>query len=871
MEKEKICIRGARTHNLKNIDVDINLESITCLTGPSGSGKTSLAFHTLLNESKRRFLNSFPTDVKFFWDIPQTVDVDVLAPVLPVWGLAQHNPVVGSRPAVIDHLDLLEKYQKLFAMFGKGTCSKHKVPYTKESPVERLFSALEDNKIPEDEAVHIAIQSHDYKKYFAENALPLRSFSEEKEPSEFNDQDPYWEVFRIKRKMGKFKVQKLFAEIVKFSQIHEYIVFSKSFQRALAMPLRLISSCPECGEQEDRHANTVESLSPYNALGACSKCQGHGSLLVYDNKKIVRDESLSVKDGAVHLLNYSRFQHHLPSACRLLKINKLDPNQPFWKLGSKKWKVLYEGGDGFPGLSALLNYLESKRYKKNVRIYLRGLQKEEPCPDCEGTRIGKSTQGISLFIGRAQWSFGEILKMNLEEAHQAIGEIEAALNHEKKDGKTRALRTIRQIKRIHTSCEKMNLSHIGLSAKVRTLSAGVYQRLLLIKFTSFEGSGSLLILDEPSLGLNLQEQKVLFSELEKVQKQGNTILLIDHSSYMQEKSHEVIEMGPQAGSRGGEVIYQGAYRKPSTQSKLKPFPISQTKSFACFEELKYEAFQVKKFKIQKYAINTVLGNSGSGKKQLVFGALNEVIRQEQGSLRELSKNISCAKIRGVDDFRSLYTFDGSVGRVSSRSTLGTMLDLTPQLRKHFASLSVSKSLGLEKGHFSPNSPLGRCLTCEGRGVQVHDMQFLEDVKFTCPDCKGMKLKPFYALISDGQKTYHESVSSALSEVMPGLKLTPKYKRVWEYIKLLNLDYLSLDRTFSSLSGGERLRVKLLSELLKNIHHSLLIFENLSFGLGEREIVDLMRLLERLVRDENTILLVDESPILQAASHNVLKL
>jgi len=871
MNNDKISIRGARTHNLKDIDLDIKIESITCLTGPSGSGKTSLAFHTLLNESKRRFLNSFPTDVKFFWDLPHTVDVDQLSPVLPVWGLAQHNPVVGSRPAVIDHLDLLEKYQKLFTLAGQGTCSDHGLPFVQEHPVDRFISLLEDQNVPENEAIHIAVQAHDYKKYFADDALPVRSFNELSGPHEFVSDDAYWEVFRLKKKMSKKKMWERFAELTQFLQIHEFVFFSESLGKAQSMSLKAVSSCPKCGQLEERSIYHAQSLSPYNALGACSECQGHGSLLVYDNKKIVKDDNLSLKQGAVHLLNYSRFQYLLPAACDFFKKNKLDPNIPFWQLPKKKWKLLYEGGQDFPGVSELLSYLERKRYKKNVRIYLRGLKKEVLCPTCQGTRVGLAAGNLTIFTGENRWSYAELLKKSLEEAHLVVKLIEQDLQVGSFENKTRLFKTIQSIKRVHVSCSKMNLGHIGLSTKVRSLSAGVYQRLLLIKFTSFEGSGSLLVLDEPSLGLNIQEQKVLLQELRKVQKQGNTVLMIDHSILIQGKCDEIIEMGPKAGDKGGKVIYQGPYVKKGKGHKASPFPLTHDKSWAKIKKLKKSVFSEKNLKIQKYALNTVIGNSASGKNEIIFNALVDVIKFSDGTIREFPGDLSWEEVSGLEDIKTVHVFDGSVGRVSSRSTLGTMLELTPQLRKHYASLDVSKSLGLEKGHFSPNSQLGKCQACEGRGVQVHDMQFLEDVQFACPDCKGMKLKPFYALISDGKRTYHESVSQPLSSVLPDLKLTPKYKRVWEYIKLLNLEYLSLDRTFSSLSGGERLRVKLLSELLKNIHHGLLVFENLSFGLGEKETHELLKLLERLVNDQNTVLLVDESPILTQASHNVLKL
>lgn len=862
-----IKIRGARTHNLKNVDVDLKLNAITVLSGPSGSGKTSLAFHTLLTESKRRFLNSFPTDVKFFWDIPQTADVDSIFPVLPVWGLSQHNPVVGSRPAVVDHLDLSEKFEKVFNLIAHETCSVHLLPYERVDAAELFDQKCRKGKVKFGDHVHIFIEKKKYQERYGAGALPSRSFNQGNIES-FDETHEYWEVLRFK---FQDDVKKNAAQLEKIVSLRDcdWLVFCPQTKKDFSFSSSLEEKCPKCDELSQRRSRYAQSLSPYNPMGACKNCQGHGMLLEYDRDKLVKDQSLSIEAGAVHLVNYSRFQHFLPALISFFKKSGLDTKIPFDKLPAKKWSLLFEGGGRFPGLDELIAYLEARKYKKNVRIYLRGLQKEVLCPTCSGTRVSQEAQRRLVVLGKFKLSYQSLLSMNLREARQAMIDVEDQLRVLKHPREKNLKKTIQTIKEIIDSCCKMNLGHLRLSQKVRTLSASIYQRLLLVKFTSFEGSGSLLVLDEPSLGLNLAEQKVLLDELEKVKKQGNTILLIDHSDYIQSRSDQLIEVGPGAGHLGGQITYQGKYKKKAAKKVVKKkHPANRV--MMTIKDLEASQGEFKELKILKHGLNAFTGNSDSKKEELCLKILPELLSSKPRGKKIKSENYS-AHVEGADDIGSVMVFDGSVGRTSSRSTIGTMLELTPQLRKHYAGLDFSKSFQLEKGHFSPNSELGKCLSCEGRGVISHDMQFMEDVVFTCDDCKGMKLKPFYATISDGHHTFHESVSLPMSEVLDTVPMTAKFKRIWEYIKILNLDYLSLDRSFSSLSGGERLRVKLLAELTKSLRDSVLIFENLSFGLSATELDKLVEFLFRLCDESNTIILLDESPELLARVPNVLKL
>ena len=254
----------------------------------------------------------------------------------------------------------------------------------------------------------------------------------------------------------------------------------------------------------------------------------------------------------------------------------------------------------------------------------------------------------------------------------------------------------------------------------------------------------------------------------------------------------------------------------------------------------------------------VTGASGTGKTanviKIMANTLHKKLTGEWLEEEEFSvKNVKCPT-----QFDDVIVIASDLNRFTSRSSVGTITELATVIRKHFLKLPVAKSMNLKEGHLSSNSELGMCPRCEGRGSIVIEMQYLEDIVLECEDCKGLKIKPLYANISDGKMTVAEAYNLPLSQVLERIELTPKFRRVWDYLKILNLDYLSLDRALNSLSGGEKQRIFLLSKLLKNIQNSLLIFENISFGLSERELKLLGTFLEDLIQLKNTIVIIDSS-------------
>lgn len=854
MEKHDVDfieIRGAKVHNLKNVDLDIPLRKLICFAGPSGSGKTSLAFHTLLTESKRRFLNSFPNSMKFFTERPAAVDVDRIFPVLPVFGLPQINPVVGSRSVVSDVMRLTDSLQNLFFGFSRELCPIH----LEELETRSIAAQLRAQHKPKNTTgiYHILVTPNEYQRIFGEDFLPARSYSLKRKTMEsFSEQDDLWEVLRFKWESLE-NLEKKWMELKLANYPLHYQLWGSEMKKPQALNFHFEKVCPHC-DFESRPANTVSAFSPYSALGACPACNGYGANLIYDEKKII-DRDLSILEGGLKLLNYGPFHDAYEELLKLLKKKKVSTDIPLKKLPKEFFKLIEEGEGHYPGYKELKRYLESKKYKPSVRIYMRKLQKEVPCNVCDSSRLNKNIHHYKVDLKGEKWGLKDIMSLTVAEALDLFcDEKRKQSSHEKK--------LYADICEKLKMAKEMGLDHLSLLRKAKSLSAGEYQRLLLIKYLSFQGTDSLFVLDEPSLGLADNEIKKLLDGLRQIIAQGNTVILIDHSEYVQKNSDHLIVMGPASGKGGGEVIYEG---KPQSYFKTKEKVDWDIKKILPEKSQFIEVLQPEihgksypDFRVPLHSMTWVTGNSGSGKTSCLIDIMANCLHKKiHGEWLE-DTAFKVKSVKNPSKIDDVIVISSDLNRFTSRSSVGTITELSSIIRKHFLKLPVAKSMNLKEGHLSANSELGMCPRCEGKGVITIEMQYLEDIVLECEDCKGLKIKPLYANISDGKMTLADAYNLPLSQVLERITLTPKFRRVWDYLKILNLDYLSLDRSLNSLSGGEKQRIYLLSRLLKTIQHSLLIFENISFGLSEKELKLLGSFLNELVQFNNTVIIIDAS-------------
>jgi excinuclease ABC subunit A len=857
-----IKIRGARVHNLKNVDLDLPLNQIICFMGPSGSGKTSLAFHTLLAESKRRFLNSFPNHMKFFSDKPAPVDVDEISPVLPVFGLPQINPIVGSRATAADQLRFTELSQSLFYRFAKPVCPKHKIEL-EDHNLEKLIEQhlLEFSKKYTENKFRIFITKSEFLRIFPDGPFPTKCLLDDFKLDNFETNSSLWEILRVTSQQSGKLAGFILSHQLSTADIYLYVqdgVVEK-------LNLKISLKCNLCDYSISPIKYSTSDFSPFNALGACKKCQGYGATLEWDENKLL-DKEKSFNQEAIRFLEYKPFFHMKDELKKILKKHKIDLDLPLKKLPKEFWKILYEGSGSYEGFNLLFQYLESKRYKPNVRIYIRSIQKEVECPECLGARLKKDILCFALICQKKNnIMFGDLIGESISGAKLKLSEFyseDKLIN-----------RTIQKILEILEVSEQIGIGHLKLLRKLKSVSPGEYQRLLLAKYLSFEGTGALFVFDEPSLGLGELEQKMMLQAFKKLKQQNNTILLVDHSEYLQKSSDYLVELGPAAGHRGGEIIYAGLVK--NYQFKTKPiFKLAESiiniKSFIKVSKAQAWGQKYDSFQIPVGQVTYVKGDSGTGKTTCISRIMaNNVNYQITGEALFDDLAVSGDVDFKLDDIHAVAVIASDLNRFSSRSTVGSLTELSSIVKKHFAQLPVSRAMGLVDGHFSSNSELGMCPKCEGRGFLTVEMQYMEDIILTCEDCEGMKLKPIYAKIDDGFMNVHQAYTWPLHQVIERIRLTPKFRNIVEMMKVLNLDYLSLDRSISSLSGGEKQRIYLMSKLLSQSEATLFILENVSFGLSNADLERMMQFLLNLGKYSHTIVVIDQNKSLQSCANHVL--
>lgn len=858
-EQDHIRIRGARVHNLKNVDLDIPLKKMICFAGPSGSGKTSLAFHTLLSESKRRFVNSFPNSMKFFADRPSAVDVDEIYPVLPVFGLPQINPVMGSRSVVADIMRLTETLQGLYFHYAKEYCPIHDEEVRPVAFSAQLESTIKGKL---EQVWHLVIPNDLGQAILGVEFAPPRSWSSERKTiNSFEPDDDYWEILRFKGSTLTSLDQKN-ADVIKKIEGRPLFLWTEGQKKLL--PFKYVSQkkCPKC-DYAGKTGLGVSAFTPHSALGACKSCNGYGANLIYDEKKMV-DRELSVDESGVAFLKFGPLDWWMKELLKVMKKKKWPTNVPIKKLPKEFFKCLEQGEGEWEGFEGVKKYLESKRYKPAVRVFMRKMQKEETCQVCLGSRLDETVQNFKYKLSSKKYALGDFAGMTIEEFNLIVEKVPIIEKSHVSD-------LIKDLKHKTHLATSMGLGHLYIGRKSRSLSAGEYQRLLLLKYLSFQGTDALFVLDEPSLGLGVEEQKKLILGLREVIKQGNTVIVIDHSETMLRASDHIIMMGPESGNRGGEVLYQGLTKDWKFQKPDELFFAKREnpKSKDVIEVVGAQTYGKiwGDFTLPLGQVVWAHGSSGMGKSSCLVKVLAQHIHREMYKENLIDEPGTFKSIKGYKGLQDVIVVDANLNRYTSRSSVGSLTELAPAVRKHFLKLPVAKAMGLKDGHLSPNSELGMCGRCEGKGHLVIEMQYLEDIVLPCEDCKGKRIKPLYAEISDGYMSVADAFNKPLGEVLTRIELTPKFKRTWEYMKILNLDYLSLDRQLNTLSGGEKQRLYLLSKLLRDIEESLIIFENLSFGLSAREIVRVGNFLRDLSHKNNTLVVIDSESLFAKIAHS----
>jgi len=900
---DTIKIRGARTHNLKNINLDIPRDQLVVITGLSGSGKSSLAFDTLYAEGQRRYVESLSAYARQFLQLMEKPDVDSIEGLSPAISIEQkatsHNPrsTVGTVTEIHDYLRLL------FARAGTPHCPEHHLPLEAQSVsqmVDTVMAKPEDTKlmilapvVSERKGEHVDLfedlQAQGFVRFRIKSGGGTAQHSEAK----------IYEVDELPKlkKNEKHSIDVVIDRIKVKPDIQQRL--AESFETALrladgrAVALEMDTnkeqifsskfSCPICSYSLQELEPRLFSFN--NPMGACPSCDGLGHISFFDPKRVVAHPELSLASGAIKGWD-RRNQFYFRLLQNLAKHANFDLEKSFESLPKKAQDlVLYGSGSqdipfeylnekgkiifrehSFEGIVA--NF--ERRYKETdssaVREELAKYQNNKPCPTCEGTRLRTEARNVKVGEGTQARAIYEVSNLPLGKALEYFKTLE--LKGAKKEI---ASKIISEIGSRLSFLNDVGLNYLSLDRSADTLSGGEAQRIRLASQIGSGLTGVMYVLDEPSIGLHQRDNDRLIGTLKHLRDLGNSVLVVEHDEDMIRASDYVIDIGPGAGEHGGKIIAQG------TPAEIQTHPVSLTGAYLSGKE----GIAIPKNRIPKGdkslkilgatgnnlknvdieiplgLLTCVTGVSGSGKSTLINDTLHHAVAQHlYGSHAEPATH---KEIQGLEHFDKVINVDQSpIGR-TPRSNPATYTGLFTPIRELFAGVPASRERGYEAGRFSFNVRGGRCETCEGDGVLKVEMHFLPDVYVPCDVCHSKRYNRETLDIRYKGKNIHEVLAMTIEQAHEFFEAVPTVKRKLKTLLDVGLGYVKLGQSATTLSGGEAQRVKLSLELSKrDTGRTLYILDEPTTGLHFHDIQLLLKVIHTLKKHGNTIVIIEHN-------------
>ena len=870
MKKEnRIRVTGAKMHNLKNITVDIPSKKLVVFTGLSGSGKSSLAFDTLYAEGQRRYVESLSSYARQFLgrlDKPKVDKIEGLAPAIAIeQKVNSTNPrsTVGTTTEIYDYLKLL------YARIGTTYSPISNEVVTKDSVtniLDQIKSYKEETKLIVLAPIHIdqnrsldqilnLFEQQGYARIQVNGEI-VRINEVKVNPS--SDCNLVVDRFILKKNEdalsrladsletaffeGKGEIQLFFPDDSK--TLH----FSNQFARD---GMRFIEPSPHL-------------FSFNNPLGACPDCEGYGDLIGIDHDLVIPNTGLSIFEDAVAPWRSSSASRYKKKLIDTASLFDFPIHKPYFQLSEEHKEVLWQGNKHFKGIHAFFQRLEKKNYKIQNRVMLSRYRGRTTCTSCQGKRLRKETQYVKI-NGK---SINELVDMPVDELLQFMQTLQLS-THEQQIAE-RLLVEINN--RLDFLCE-VGLSYLTINRKSNSLSGGESQRINLATSLGSSLVGSMYILDEPSIGLHPKDTKRLIRILEKLRDLGNTVIVVEHDEDIIRAADEIIDLGPEAGVFGGEIVAQGTLEallksngltadylngKKSISTKTKTIQSKKSIELIGARENNLNNIDVH---FPLHCITAVTGVSGSGKSTLVKGILWPALLREKGVFTEKAGQHSA--IAGDLNEISVveYISQNPIG-TSSRSNPVTYIKAYDDIRKLFADQQASKLNGYSAKHFSFNVDGGRCESCKGEGEVTVEMQFMADVKLRCDSCDGKRFKREILEVRFAEKNIFDVLSMSVDEAL-AFFTQQQEKKIANKIQALadvGMGYVALGQSSSSLSGGEAQRIKLASYLTKgNSKESVLfLFDEPTTGLHFHDIGKLLQSFRQLIDRGHTIIVIEHN-------------
>lgn len=869
--KKFILIKGAKLHNLKNIDVAIPRNKLVVLTGLSGSGKSSLAFDTLYAEGQRRYVESLSSYARQFLGRLHKPSVDYIKGIAPAIAIEQKvnstNPrsTVGTSTEIYDYLKLLFArvgitYSPVSGEIVKKDNTSDVVHYVKSfkegrkllllAPIHLEEGRLIDNKLK-------TLQSQGYARVKVGNKIE-----------------------RIEQLIGigtkKTNLQLVIDRII--------VRHNKDFYNRLADAIEMAfyegkgkCSIEDLEQLKVKEFNTNFSLDGHtflepstdlfsfnNPYGACAKCEGYGDVVGIDKSLVIPNTTLSIYENAVYPWrgeSMSYFRDQLVN-----NGHKFDfpIHKPFFELSAKQKKILWKGNTHFTGLDAFFGELESKSYKVQNRVMLSRYRGKTKCNKCDGKRLRKEANYVKI----NNRSITDLVELPINELKDFFETLKLSENQYEI-----AKRLLLEIRNRLRFLSNVGLDYLTLNRKSNTLSGGESQRINLATSLGSSLVGSMYILDEPSIGLHSKDTEQLIAVLRSLRDLGNTVIVVEHDEAIMQAADHIIDIGPEAGSYGGEIMATGDYNSILKSSSLTAKYLNGSMAIETPKKRRKSKYSIKIEGARANNLNNidvefplnmltvVTGVSGSGKstlvKNILYPALNKELigyGEKPGEFSAISGNFSTVKfIEFVDQ--------NPIGR-SSRSNPVTYIKAYDEIRMLYSKQKLSVLRNYQPKHFSFNVDGGRCPNCKGEGVVTIEMQFMADVQLKCESCSGKRFKKEVLEVKFNKVSIDDVLKMTIDDALKFFK-THKCSKIFKRLQPLQdvgLGYVTLGQSSSTLSGGEAQRIKLASFLGKggSSESGLFIFDEPTTGLHFHDIKKLLKSFNALIDHGHSIIVIEHN-------------
>jgi len=887
--KTHIIIKGARVHNLKNVDVAIPRNQFVVITGLSGSGKSSLAFDTLFAEGQRMYVESLNSYARQFLGRMEKPAVDYIKGVSPAIAIEQKVNTKNPRSTVGTSTEIYDYLKLLFARIGK-TYSPTSGKVVKKDSVSTIVDWVGTHAqkkvlilaplVPNTERAlkdecQLLIQKGYTRLKFESEIIDLEELVEDAKQLKSLSKKPNEIAILIDRLISQPEDEETIFRLGDSVQTAYFEGEGVCWIEIEGEKRKIFSNKFELDgiAFEEPSLNLFSFNNPY---GACKNCEGFGKVLGLDPDLVLPDHDLSVYEGAIAPWRSERMSEWLHPLLRNGIHFDFPIHRPYKDLSESEKKLLWKGNKYFSGLTQFFEHLEKETYKIQYRVMLSRYRGKTTCPECQGSRL----RGDAAFVKIQNTSIIDLVLWPLSKVKAFFDTLDLS-EHDQSIAK----RILIEINNRLDYMNRVGLGYLTLNRLSSTLSGGEFQRIKLATSLGSALVGSMYILDEPSIGLHPRDTERLISVLEMLKKMGNTVIVVEHEEEIMRAADQIIDIGPEAGRHGGQLIFQGnleeALADKITDSHTLRFlngadqidvPMTRRKALAHIEIIGAQENNLKNFdvKIPLGIMTVVTGVSGSGKstliRKIVYPALLRNLQlgtEETGRFREIKGSLQ--KIAGVE-----MVDQQPIGK-SSRSNPITYIKAYDAIRLLYSELPMSKSRGYKPAHFSFNVEGGRCETCQGEGEITIEMQFMADIKLTCESCAGRRFKQEILEVTFQDKNIAEILDMTVEESIPFFR--EKLPRIAEKIDPLHqvgLGYIKLGQSSNSLSGGEAQRVKLASFLGKgnsNKGKTLFIFDEPTTGLHFHDIKKLLKALNDLVEQGDTVVIIEHNmEVIKCADH-----